>query len=106
MANSTGGFSPMMLGRVGDGPMIGCGFYAGPACALATTGIGEEIIKKVLAKTVYDMIFHGEDIKKACRKGINMFPPEIKVGIITISTTGYAVISNTEMANYVLVKEI
>ncbi|MEW6162147.1 MAG: isoaspartyl peptidase/L-asparaginase [Nitrospirota bacterium] len=106
VANSTGGFSPMMLGRVGDGPMIGCGFYAGPACALATTGMGEEIIKKVLAKTVYDMIFHGEDIKRACRKGINMFPPKIKVGIIAISRTGHAVISNTEMANYVLVKEI
>jgi beta-aspartyl-peptidase (threonine type) len=105
-ANSTGGFSPMMLGRVGDGPMVGCGFYAGPACAVAATGMGEEIIKRMLAKTVYDMISKGEDIKKACKKGVNMFPPEISVGIIAISKAGCAVASNTEMASYSMVKKV
>jgi beta-aspartyl-peptidase (threonine type) len=106
VANSTGGFSPMMLGRVGDSPLIGCGFYVGPVCAIAATGIGEEIIKKMLAKTVYDMISRGEDIKKACKEGINIFPPEITVGMIGISRAGYTAISNKEMANYALVKEI
>jgi isoaspartyl peptidase/L-asparaginase-like protein (Ntn-hydrolase superfamily) len=71
VANSTGGFLPMML-----------------------------------AKTVYDMISRGEDIKKACKKGISMFPPEIKIGIIAMSKEGFTVASNTEMANYVLIKEI
>jgi len=104
-ANSTGGFSPMMLGRVGDTPMIGCGFYAGPSCAVATTGVGEEIIKKMLAKTVHDMISHGEDIPIACKKGVNMFPFETKVAIIAISKSSYAIKSNTEMAHYALVKE-
>ncbi len=104
-ANSTGGFSPMMLGRVGDTPMIGCGFYAGPSCAVATTGVGEEIIKKMLAKTVHDMLSHSEDTSMACKKGINMFPFETKVGIIAISKTSYAIESNTEMAHYALVKE-
>jgi beta-aspartyl-peptidase (threonine type) len=106
VANSTGGFSPMMLGRVGDAPMIGCGFYAGPVCAIAATGMGEEIIKKMLAKTVYDMTSRGEDIKKACKEGINMFPPEITVGIIGISRTDYTAVSNKEMANYAMVKEV
>ncbi len=105
-ANSTGGFAPMMMGRIGDSPMIGCGFYAGPSCAIVATGMGEEIIKRMPAKTVYDMVSHGEDIKNACKKGINMFPPEIKIGIIAISKEGFTVTSNTEMANYVLVKEI
>jgi len=105
VANSTGGFSPMMLGRVGDTPMIGCGFYAGSACALATTGMGEEIIKRMFAKTVYDMISNGEDIKKASKKGVNMFPHKIKVGIIAISKSGYTIVSNTDMAHYALVKE-
>jgi L-asparaginase/beta-aspartyl-peptidase (threonine type) len=105
VANSTGGFSPMMLGRVGDSPMIGCGFYAGPACALATTGIGEMIIKKMFAKTVYDMVSHGEDIRNACEKGVAMFPREISMGIIAISKTGYAIVANTEMAHYAMVKE-
>ncbi|MEW6214438.1 MAG: isoaspartyl peptidase/L-asparaginase [Nitrospirota bacterium] len=105
VANSTGGSSPMMLGRVGDSPIVGCGFYAGSACAVVITGVGEEIIKRMLAKTVYDMIFNGEDVKTACEKGVNMFPPEIIVGIIAISRRGYAVMSNTEIANYILVKE-
>jgi beta-aspartyl-peptidase (threonine type) len=105
VANSTGGFPPMMLGRVGDSAMIGCGFYAGPECALAATGAGEEIIKRVFAKTVYDMISTGEDIKKACEKGISMFPHDIKVGIISISKAGYSVIANAEMSHYALVKE-
>ncbi len=105
VANSTGGFSPMLLGRVGDSPMIGCGFYAGSACALATTGLGEMIIKRMLAKTVYDMISNGSDMTKACKKGIAMFPLSSSVGIIGISKAGYAVVSNAEMAHYAMVKE-
>jgi beta-aspartyl-peptidase (threonine type) len=105
VANSTGGFSPMMLGRVGDSPMIGCGFYSGPECALAATGMGEMIIRKMFARTVYDMIFSGNDIKGACAEGVAMFPPEIGVGIIAVSKTGYAIVANTEMAHHVMVKE-
>lgn len=105
VATSTGGFSPMMLGRVGDSPMIGCGFYSGPACALAATGMGEMIVKKMLARTVYDMIFSGADIKGACEKGVDMFPLEIGTGIIAVSKTGYAISANTEMAHHVMVKE-
>jgi beta-aspartyl-peptidase (threonine type) len=105
VANSTGGFSPMMLGRVGDSPMIGCGFYSGPECALAATGMGEMIIRKMFARTVYDMIFSGNDIKGACEEGVAMFPPEIGVGIIAVSKTGYAIVANTEMAHHVMVKE-
>lgn len=105
VANSTGGFSPMLLGRVGDSAMIGCGFYAGPSGAVAATGAGEEIIRRMFAKTVYDMMSNGEDIKKACRKGIDMFPPEIKIGVIAISKKGFSVVANTEMANYALIKE-
>lgn len=104
-AVSTGGTSPMMVGRVGDTPLIGCGFYAGSRCAVAVTGIGEEIIKRMLAKTVYDIVLRGEDIETACREGVGMFPAEIAVGIIGISKTGYAIVSNRSMASYALVKE-
>lgn len=104
-ACSTGGISPMMLGRVGDVPMIGCGFFAGSAGAITATGIGEEIIKRMLAKTVYDMILHGDDVTNACKKGISMFSNETGVGLIGISRTGYAVESNREMASYALIKK-
>jgi beta-aspartyl-peptidase (threonine type) len=106
VATSTGGFSPMMQGRVGDSSMIGCGFYAGPACAVASTGIGEEIIKKMLSKAVYDMVSQGEDIRRACERGVTLFPAKTKVGIIGISKDGIVALSNTEMAHYSLIEEI
>jgi len=105
VATSTGGFSPMMQGRVGDSPMIGCGFYAGPVCAVASTGIGEEIIKKMLTKTVYDRVYQGEDIKRACEYGLRLFAPETKVGLIGISKEGFVALSNTKMAQYSLIEE-
>jgi L-asparaginase/beta-aspartyl-peptidase (threonine type) len=105
VATSTGGFSPMMKGRVGDSPMIGCGFYAGPACSIASTGIGEEIIRKMLAKKIYDTVSQGEDIKSACERGISMFPPEVKVGVIGISKQGFIALSNTGMAHYSFIEE-
>ncbi len=105
VANSTGGASPMLLGRVGDSPMVGCGFYAGISAAVACTGIGEEIIKKMLAKTVYDLVASGVDVKAACRQGIRPFPGKTAVGLIAISTAGCAVVANRQMAHFALIKE-
>jgi L-asparaginase/beta-aspartyl-peptidase (threonine type) len=105
VANSTGGASPMLLGRVGDSPLIGCGFYAGSSAAVACTGIGEEIIKRMLAKTVYDFIVHGEPAREACRNGIRPFPGNTPVGIIAISKTGCAIVSNRQMAHHALIEE-
>ena len=105
VAASTGGAAPMMLGRVGDTAMVGSGLYAGPAAAVAVTGIGEEIIRKMLAKTVYDFIADGQPIKTACEKGVSLFPAEISVGIVAISREGYGVAANRSMAAYGLVKE-
>jgi L-asparaginase/beta-aspartyl-peptidase (threonine type) len=48
VAGSTGGSAPSLLGRVGDTPIIGGGFYAGPAGAVAATGIGEYIVRHLL----------------------------------------------------------
>ncbi len=98
VAVSTGGASPMMHGRVGDTPMIGCGFYAGPAGAVACTGIGEEIVRRMLARTVYDRLASGEEVQKACEAAVSLFPDKMAIGIISISASGYAVISDREMA--------
>ncbi len=98
VAGSTGGASPMLNGRVGDTAMIGCGFYAGPVAAVAATGIGEAIIRKMLAKTVYDLIERGEDPGSACDRAMEMFPHRIPIGIVAISVEGIAVRSNRRMA--------
>lgn len=105
VANSTGGASPMLLGRVGDSPMIGCGFFAGPRAAVACTGIGEEIIRNMLARGVYDLIADGDGTREACIKAIRPFPGRIPVGVIALSRTGCAVVSNRHMAHHALIKE-
>ncbi len=78
----------MMLGRVGDGPLIGCGFYAGSSCAVAATGIGEVILKRMLARHVYDIVSCGESVDAAAEEEIRLFPPEMAVGIIALSQKG------------------
>ncbi len=105
VANSTGGASPMLLGRVGDSPMIGCGFFAGTQAAIACTGIGEEIIRNMLARGAYDLIADGNEIRQACRKALRPFPGRIPVGIIAISGSGCTVVSNRQMAHQALIKE-
>lgn len=104
-ACSTGGATPMLLGRVGDTAVAGSGFFAGPRGAFAATGIGEEIIRKVLAKSVYDFVACGQDLDAACRKGIDMFPAAVPVGLIAIGDAGYTVEANRPMASCAMVEE-
>jgi L-asparaginase / beta-aspartyl-peptidase len=52
---STGGTCMKLPGRVGDSPLIGCGCYADAGLGGASaTGLGEAIMKVVLAKTAVD----------------------------------------------------
>lgn len=97
-ANSTGGATPMLNGRLGDSPIIGCGFYAGPAAAVATTGIGEEIIRRQAARATYDLISFGEDVQRACEQVVSRFPAKFSIGIIAVSRRGVGVAGNRDMA--------
>jgi beta-aspartyl-peptidase (threonine type) len=103
VANSTGGASPMMLGRVGDSPLPGCGFYAGPHCAVAATGIGEEIIRRMLARKIHERAGAEEEIKSACDNEISLFPREVPAGVIAISRSAFSVSANREMAHSYLI---
>lgn len=98
VANSTGGASPMLRGRVGDSPIVGCGFYAGPAAAIAATGVGEEIIRRQLCRQVYDWISHGDDMARAVERGVTQYPADVPVGLIAISRRGTAQANNRSMA--------
>jgi L-asparaginase/beta-aspartyl-peptidase (threonine type) len=97
VAVSTGGASPMLLGRVGDVPFVGCGFYAGKSAAVAVTGIGEEIVRKMLSKTIYDKIVAGVALREACRQGLALFSETVPIGIIALSGTESAILSNRKM---------
>jgi beta-aspartyl-peptidase (threonine type) len=72
-ATSTGGTNQNLPGRIGDSPLVGCGFYADDevgACAL--TGDGEAISRVVLAKTIIDAMRDGEDAGAAISQGIEI----------------------------------
>ncbi|WP_242489915.1 isoaspartyl peptidase/L-asparaginase [Noviherbaspirillum cavernae] len=98
VATSTGGCTPALLGRVGDTPIIGCGFYAGALGAVAATGIGEYIARQMLARTVYGWIEQGMPLQAALNRGIALFQEGISVGLIAITEHETAASSSGEMA--------
>lgn len=69
-ATSTGGLFGKRLGRVGDSALIGCGTYADDLGGASCTGIGETIIKVVLAKTAVDLLRGGLHPMEAAKRAI------------------------------------
>ena len=97
VACSTGGSTPALLGRVGDAPIIGSGFFAGPDGAVAATGIGEQIVRHLLARTVYGWIADGVPLQAALQRGVDLFAPDIEVGLIAVSRDDAGACSNRDM---------
>jgi isoaspartyl peptidase/L-asparaginase-like protein (Ntn-hydrolase superfamily) len=96
---STGGTVFMLRGRVGDSPLFGAGVYAGPHGAVATTGVGEEIVRRFLAKTVYDWVAEGLAPARAAGRALAMFPEVVDVGLCVVGRSGQVVTSNRSMAH-------
>jgi L-asparaginase/beta-aspartyl-peptidase (threonine type) len=96
--SSTGGTSLSLNGRVGDTPLIGCGFYAGSEGTVTVTGIGEYIIKKMLSKWVYDRMEEGKSAQVAAELGVGLFEDYIPTGVIAISSKDTGVACNSKMA--------
>jgi isoaspartyl peptidase/L-asparaginase-like protein (Ntn-hydrolase superfamily) len=95
---STGGTALTLYGRVGDVPIYGCGCFAGPDGAVACTGLGEEIIRQAMARTVYQFLAAGASAAEAVRRGCDLFPPEHTLGLICVDREGWGVAANREMA--------
>jgi len=95
-ANSTGGVSFMLPGRVGDSPIVGAGLFAGPDGAVVATGVGEEIVRVVLCKFVYDRLQRGT--KRACAAGLRLFPKSVPIGVAAVGANGAAAVDNRHMA--------
>jgi L-asparaginase/beta-aspartyl-peptidase (threonine type) len=104
VAASTGGAAPSLLGRVGDTPIIGSGFYAGPHGAVAATGIGEHIVRHLLAHRVYTWIEDGMPLEQALKRGIALFDKDVDVGLIAVSRTEAGAWSNRDMPQAKLIK--
>lgn len=96
---STGGTLYMLRGRVGDSPLMGCGVYAGPKGAVAATGIGEEIVRRFLSRTVYEWLEDGMPAEVAAARGVALYPKEIDIGLLVVGETDHAIAANRDMAS-------
>ena len=88
---STGGIDSMLPGRVGDSPLIGCGVYAdNQSGAVSMTGIGEGIIRLVIAKTICDRLAMGKSPAVAARQVLRMLVTRIRgsAGALVLSPDG------------------
>jgi L-asparaginase/beta-aspartyl-peptidase (threonine type) len=98
-AVSTGGSMPALLGRVGDSPLIGCGFYAGPAGAVVCTGIGEHILRHLLALRAYERMASGLPLRRALQEAMALLPEGVQVALAGISAEEAELVSREPMAS-------
>ena len=88
-ATSTGGLAIDLPGRVGDVPLVGCGTYADAFAGVSCTGIGEKIIRVVLAREVSYQVEHGLPAEEACRAAIRKIERiNGRAGVICIDREG------------------
>jgi len=89
-ATSTGGTFDKLPGRVGDTPLIGCGTYADHAAAVSCTGLGEAIIRLVLAHAVAARVAAGEAPDRVARAEIERLAAQTagEAGLIVIGPRG------------------
>jgi L-asparaginase / beta-aspartyl-peptidase len=90
VATSTGGVFNKLPGRIGDSPLPGCGTYADHRGGVSCTGLGEAIIRVVLAKTAVDFLSDGSDPNAAARKSLNLLEAKTgaQAGLIMIDCHG------------------
>jgi len=84
VANSTGGTRGKLPGRVGDTPIYGAGTFASRYGGVTGTGIGEELIRLFLGKTVCDLM-----AKHSAQKAVDIgLKPARHAGLIAIDRQG------------------
>jgi beta-aspartyl-peptidase (threonine type) len=99
-ATSTGGTVFKPVGRVGDSPLPGCGYYAdNHSAAVSATGHGESIIRVQLARTAADfaaaLALAGDDqyhslAKRAAQSAIDTLANRVngRAGLIMVDRVG------------------
>ncbi len=87
---STGGIFLKLFGRIGDTPIPGAGTYATPAGGASATGIGEGIMRVLLAYQVVEAMAQGIPAPEAARKAVRMLRDRVglEAGVIAIDREG------------------
>jgi beta-aspartyl-peptidase (threonine type) len=88
---STGGVANKPVGRVGDTPIAGAGFYAEDGIGgVSCTGQGEAFIRMTVARRVCEAIERGDDAQLAADRVIVMLGARVggEGGLIAIDASG------------------
>ena len=96
---STGGIAEMLPGRVGDSPIVGSGLYADDESgAVSMTGVGEGILRGVVAKEICDGLRDGRSPRRAGRDSLRRLSSRIHAtaGAIVLDRRGrFALVHST-----------
>ena len=65
---------------------------------MACTGEGEEIIKRAMARSVYERIASGTPARRAVEEAVRAFPEQWDLGLIAVDRKGWGVAANRPMA--------
>ncbi len=89
-ATSTGGTFNQYPGRVGDSPLVGCGFYADDNAAVSCTGHGEDFIRLLIAKRAADFVADGMSARDAAQSAIALLSAKAQGlgGLIVVDRLG------------------
>lgn len=89
-ATSTGGIHNKYPGRIGDSPLVGCGFYADEYAAVSCTGDGEDFVRLLIAKRAADATAGGEPAERAAQTAVRVLSARArgKGGLIVVDQNG------------------
>jgi beta-aspartyl-peptidase (threonine type) len=87
---STGGIPFKLPGRVGDSPLVGCGFYADENAAISCTGHGEDFTRLLIAKRAADNVAYGMRAREAAEATIALLGTKAEGtgGLIIVDRAG------------------
>ncbi len=107
-ATSTGGIFDQYPGRVGDSPLVGCGFYADENAAISCTGDGEDFVRLLIAKRAADFVAGGASARDAAVAAIAVLGAKAEGtgGLIVVDRLGNVGFSwNSENMAYAFMTE-
>jgi beta-aspartyl-peptidase (threonine type) len=89
-ATSTGGFMNKHPGRVGDSPLVGCGFYANSYAGISCTGYGEDFVRLLIARRAAEYVAQGLTAQLAADEAITYLDTHTNEtgGLIVIDAQG------------------
>jgi beta-aspartyl-peptidase (threonine type) len=90
-ATSTGGMANKRPGRVGDSPLVGCGFYAEDSLGgVSSTGHGEYFVRLMLARRACEFLALGMSAQSAAEAAIRLLAERLggSGGLILIDRQG------------------